>query len=147
MAISAAEQRVRYPLTTYSYRVSLGGAEVSFSELSGLTIDYETTTYRHGLSFAEGEIIVRQHLDKYVPLTLKKGVVYGLKVLCDWLASGETRTLDINLCNEQGAPAVTWHIVKAIPVKLSGPTLSASGNEVAIDSLELRVTGISIEHH
>ena len=147
MAISAAEQRVQYPLTTYNYRVSLGGAEVSFSELSGLTIDYETTTYRHGLSFAEGEIIVRHRLDKYVPLTLKKGVVYGLKVLCDWLASGETRTLDINLCDEQGAPAVTWHIGKAIPVKLAGPTLNASGNEVAIDSLELRVTGISIEHH
>ena len=147
MAISAAEQRMRYPLTTYNYRVSLGGADISFSEVSGLTIEYETTTYRHGLSFAEGEIIVRHHFDKYVPLTLKKGVVHGLKVLRDWLASGETRTLDINLCDEQGAPAVTWHITKAVPVKLEGTALNASGNEAAIESLELRVAGISIDHH
>jgi phage tail-like protein len=147
MAISAAEQRMRYPLTTYSYRVSLGGADVSFSEVSGLTIEYETTTYRHGLSFAEGEMIVRHRIDKFVPLTLKKGVVHGLKVLRDWLASGETRTLDINLCDEQGVPVVTWHIGKAIPVKLEGPALNASSNDAAIESLELQVARISLEHH
>lgn len=138
---------MRYPLTTYGYRVSLGGADVSFSEVSGLTIEYETTTYRHGLSFAEGEMIVRHRIDKFVPLTLKKGVVHGLKVLRDWLASGETRTLDINLCDEQGVPVVTWHIGKAIPVKLEGPALNASSNDAAIESLELRVARISLEHH
>lgn len=138
---------MRYPLTTYSYRVSLGGADVSFSEVSGLTIEYETTTYRHGLSFAEGEMIVRHRIDKFVPLTLKKGVVHGLKVLRDWLASGETRTLDINLCDEQGVPVVTWHIGKAIPVKLEGPALNASSNDAAIESLELQVARISLEHH
>ena len=147
MAISAAAQRTGYPLAAYNFRVALGGETVSFSEVSGLKIEYETTTYRHGLSFAEGEDIVRYRLGKYVPLTMKKGVVHSLKVLRDWLGSGEPRTIDISLCDEQGASVVTWHIGSAIPVKLEAPTLSAGGNDVAIESLELMVSRISLEHH
>lgn len=147
MAITAAAQRTQYPLTAYNYRVTLAGATLSVAEVTGLTLEYETTTYRHGLSFLEGEVIVRHRLEKFIPLTLKKGMVQGVPTLRGWLAAGDTRTLDVSLCDERGTPAVTWHIGAALPVKLEGPALNASSNAAALESLELRVARLSIEHH
>jgi phage tail-like protein len=147
MAVSAVAQRTQYPLGAYNFRVSLAGATLSVAEVSGLAIEYETTTYRHGLSFVEGEAIVRHRIDKYVPLTLKKGVIQGVEALRRWFVAGDVRTLDISLCDERGLPVVTWHVGKAIPVKLDGPALSASSNEAALETLELRVARLTLEHH
>ncbi len=147
MAITAAAQRTSYPLAAYNFRVALAGETVGFSEVSGLKIEYETATYRHGLSFVEGEDLVRHRVSKYVPVTLKKGIVQNVQTLRAWLDSGETRTLDVSLCDEQGAPVVTWHIGKAVPVKLEAPAMNAGGNEVAIETLELMVCRITLEHH
>jgi len=55
MADSKAFQQAQYPLVAYNYRVTLDGQTASFSEVTGLAVSYETTTYRHGLSFVEGE--------------------------------------------------------------------------------------------
>jgi len=78
---------------------------------------------------------------------MKRGIFRGIKVLSDWLASGESRAIGVSLCDETSLPVVTWHIAKAVPVKLEGPTLSANGSEAAVESLELIVSGISLEHH
>jgi hypothetical protein len=70
----------------------------------------------------------------------------GLAFLYDWLRSDDVRSMDISLCDEQGTPAVTWHVGRA--VRLSpGSALQASGNEAAIESLELLVGRVTIEHH
>ncbi len=147
MALTAAAQRTSYPLAAYNFRVDVNGTTVGFSEVSGLKVEYETTTYRHGLSFVEGEDIVRFPTGKYTPLTLKKGIVQSVQMLCDWLDSGEIRPIDVSLCDEQGTAVVTWHIGKAIPIKLEAPAMNASGNEVAVETLELMVCRITLEHH
>jgi len=56
------------------------------------------------------------------------------------------RPLAISLCDEAGAPVVVWHIKEAVPVKLGAPSFDAAGNQVAIESLELLASGISVEH-
>ena len=38
-----------------------------------------------------------------------------------------------------------WHLRDAWPVKFEGPTLNATGNEVAIETLELAHEGLEIE--
>ena len=48
MAESSAAQRATYPIPSYNFRVSVGSESVSFTEASGLTMEYETLTYRHG---------------------------------------------------------------------------------------------------
>ena len=53
MAESKSDQA--YPLAAYNYRVTVAGTTMSFSEVSGLAVEYEKVTYRHGLSFREGE--------------------------------------------------------------------------------------------
>ncbi|MBN8447449.1 phage tail protein [Accumulibacter sp.] len=147
MSETAASQRAQYPLAAYNFRVTVGESVMSFTEVSGLVQEYQTLTYKHGLSFWEGESINRFRYDKYVQLTLKKGVMAGLTGIYEWLDSGDQPGLSISLCDEEGNAVVTWQIRKALIVKLEAPPLQASGNEVAIETLTLMASGISVEHH
>lgn len=146
MAQSPDSQRATYPLPAYNFRVDVGGVTMSFSEVSGIDVEYETVTYRHGLSFSEGETVKKFYYEKYVPITLKRGTVIGANDLYEWLKTKELRHMAVSLCDESGAAVVTWIIRKAVPVKLSAPTLNAASNEVAIEALEVQAAGISVEH-
>lgn len=147
MSESVASQRAKYPVAAYNFRVTVGDATMSFTEVSGLVREYETLTYKHGLSFWEGESIAKFRYDKYVQLTLKKGVIAGATQLYEWLDAVDKKILSVSLCDEKGAAVVTWQIKKSIIVKLEAPSLQASGNEAAIETLTLMASGISVEHH
>jgi len=146
MADRAAGQRTTYPLAAYNFRVRVGEATMSFTEVSGLVREYQTLTYRHGMSHWEGETIVKFRRDNYVPVTLRRGVVAGLTDLYEWLDGVDSRNLSISMCDEKGAAVVTWQIKKALIVKLDAPALQAGGNEAAIETLTLMASGISVEH-
>ncbi len=146
MADKAVDQRARYPLAAYNFRVTIGGTTVSFTEVSGLVREYKTLTYRHGLSYWEGESITKFHYDAYAPVTMKSGVTAGPTTLYQWLESSDVKPVTVMLCDEKGDPVVTWKIKKAMLVKLEAPTLQASGNDAAIDSMTFMASGISVEH-
>ena len=147
MSETAASQRAKYPLAAYNFRVTVDDTAMSFSEVSGLAREYQTLTYKHGLSYWEGESITRFRFDKYVQVTMKKGVVAGATKLYKWLESGDKKNVGVSLCDEKGAAVVTWRIQKAIIVKLEAPTLLASSNEAAIETITLMAAGISVENH
>lgn len=146
MADNAADIAQRYPLPAYRFRVTVDGQTIGFSEVSGLSVEYETVTYRHGRSFREGEQILRWPSTKPGQITLKKGVVAGKGPLWDWLVDRKAtaKTIDVGLCDDQGAPVYRWRIGRAVPVKLLAPAFSADGNDVAIETLELMVTDITV---
>jgi phage tail-like protein len=54
--------------------------------------------------------------------------------------------MEVSLCDVEGLPAIAWRIAMAVPVKLEAPTLSASANEAAIETLEIMVSGMRLEH-
>ena len=148
MAETKAQQKAAYPLPAYNFQVIVDGQSASFSDVSGLVIEYETVTYRHGFSDWEGETITRVKPMKHIPVTLKKGTVAGQNFLSDWLGQepAKGRAMAISLCDEAGKPVVVWHIKEAIATKLTAPTLDANANQVSIETLDLMVSGISIEH-
>jgi phage tail-like protein len=146
MADNLAKQRSSYPLAAYNFRVNVDGVTMRFAKVSGLHREYKTVTYRHGLSFIEGEQIAKYFIDTYVPVTLEQGTVIGSKSLHEWLERKTPVSLEVDLCDATGTPVLAWRIAKALPVKLSAPTFDAKSNEVAIDTLELRAAGISIVH-
>jgi len=146
VALSAADQRSRYPLAVYNFRVAVGDVTMAFAEVSGLVREHATLTYRQGLSYWEGEAITKLTFDKYVPLTLKRGVVRGSRALYDWLESSDVRNMSVSLCDDSGAPAVTWRIAKALATKLEAPTFQASSNDAAVETLTLMVSGITVEY-
>lgn len=144
MALSTSEQRASYPLAAYNFRVTVDGASMRFSKVSGLQREYKTVTFRHGLSFIEGEQIAKYFVDTYQAVTLEQGTVIGSRALHDWLEVRTPRAMEVSLCDAQGLPVVAWRVAKALPVKLVAPGFDAYTNEAAIDKLELQARGITI---
>jgi phage tail-like protein len=57
----------------------------------------------------------------------------------------QRRTVTISLLNEDRDLVMTWKIRNAWPVKIEGPGLKASGNEIAIESMEIVHEGVEVE--
>ncbi len=137
-----------YPLPVFYFTVDWGGSTSEFSEVSGLNIEHQVIEYRHGLS--KENTMKMPGIPKYGNITLKRGVVQGNNELFEWLNTKnlhtqERRTLTISLLDEEGNPVMTWKAIDAFPVKVEGPGLKATGNEVSIESLEIAHEGLTIE--
>jgi len=145
-----------YPLAAYNFRVSIDGMDIGFSEVSGLVQEYQTLTYRHGMSWLWGETITKFPLNTYSEVTLNKGVVCNTadtQELYNWLQSWHLchapsirKSVTVSLLDESGSSVVTWKLLKALATKLEASSLQADSNEVAIDTLTLMATGISVEY-
>lgn len=156
MAVSKAEIKATYPLPVYNYKVDIGKDTVAFSEVSGLNIGYETTTYKES-STESGKTSPRTfHMPAQAQpttLTLKKGLVPAKSqpALYDWISTisinqVEKKDIIISLCDETGKAMVTWKVTNAFPTKLDVPTFDANSNDVAIESMELMADDIFINY-
>ena len=136
-----------YPLPVYNYMVIIGENEVvSFSEVSGLMIDYDHLHYRHGMSWMTGDHLIRTQR-KPINVTLRRGISQNRKYLFEWLQSADKRNIRIDLCNELLEPLVSWEVSKALPIKMDAPAFNASSSEVAIETLELIAHNLTLTHH
>jgi len=139
----------KYPLPVFHFQVEWGGENLGFSEVSGLTIETQAIEYRDGLS-PQYSSIKMSGIPKYSNITLKRGIIAQDSDFFDWLNQTalnkpERRDIVISLLNEEHTPVMTWKVKNAWPVKLEGPGLKATGNEVAIESIELAHEGLTIE--
>lgn len=139
-----------YPLPVFHFTVQWGGTRIGFSEVTGLTQENQAIEYRDG-SFLEYSTIKQPGLRKFNNITLKRGVVAGDNEFFAWLSTiklnvVERRDLTISLLNEEHNPVMTWKVLRAFPVKIEGPQLKASGNEVAIESIELAHEGLEVQN-
>ena len=140
----------QYPLPVFHFTVQWGGTRIGFSEVSGLTQENQAIEYRDG-SFPEYSSIKMPGLRKFSNVTLKRGVVAADNEFFNWLSTirlnkVERRDVVIALLNEEHAPVMVWKIHNAFPVKVEGPQLKASGNEVAIESIELAHEGLELQN-
>jgi phage tail-like protein len=55
------------------------------------------------------------------------------------------RDLTITLINDEGEPVFIWSVLQAWPVKCDGPGLKATGNDIAIESVDLAHEGITLK--
>jgi len=139
-----------YPLPAFHFTVQWGGERIGFSEVGGLTQENQVIEYRDG-SFPEYSSIKEPGLKKYSNITLKRGVVAGDNDFFKWLTTVklhtvERRDLVISLLNEEHVPVMTWKVARAFPCKLDFSGLKASGNEVAIETLELAHEGVEVQN-
>ena len=139
-----------YPLPVFHFQVQWGGTNLGFAEVGGLNIEVQMIEYRDGLS-PEYSTIKMPGMPKYANITLKRGVLPADNEFFDWLNTiklnkAERRDLIISLLNENHTPVMTWKAVNAFPVKVEGPALKATGNEVAIESIEIAHEGLTIEN-
>jgi phage tail-like protein len=139
-----------YPLPVFHFTVQWGGTRIGFSEVTGLTQENQAIEYRDG-SFPEYSSIKMPGLRKFSNVTLKRGIVKADNDFFKWLSTVklnqvERRDVVVSLLNENHEPVMTWKVHNAFPVKVEGPGLKASGNEVAIESIEIAHEGLELQN-
>ncbi len=139
-----------YPIPVFHYKVSWNNQDIGFSDVSGLTQETQPIEYRDGLMSGNTVPLKRPGLKKVNNITLKRGIVEKNNDLFNWFNNNgapnvERRDITISLLNDEGNPVMVWNISQAWPIKLEGPGLKATGNEVAIESIELVHEGISLK--
>ena len=86
---------------------------------------------------------------KYSNVTLRKGVFKGDATFWDGFAQSRLNvaqrvSVTTRLLDEAGKATMVWTMANAWPAKVSGTDLKASGDEVAIESIEIAHEGITI---
>lgn len=140
----------QYPLLAFHFIVQWGGTRIGFSEVTGLTQENQAIEYREG-SFPEHSSIKMPGLRKFHNITLKRGVVKSDHDFFKWLSTAKLNTVErrdiiISVLNDNYEPVMTWKARNAFPVKVVGPQLKATGNEVAIESIELTHEGLELQN-
>lgn len=134
------------PFRAYNFLVEIDGiARASFKECSGLDSTQDPIEYREG-----GEPLHSRKLPglvKYSNITLKRGITDDAD-LWAWRKTAmegkvERKNGSIIMLDDTGAEKLRWNFVAGWPTKWTGPTFNASGNEVAIESLEIAHEGVA----
>ena len=137
------------PLRNFRYRLEIDSiVQAGFSEVAIGDLSTDPIEYREG----NEPTTVRKlnGLNKYGNITLKWGITESME-LADWhqLIVDDSTALDdarrsvvIRVQDEAGEEKAAFEVVKAWPCKYDPSDLNATGNEVAIDTLELCNEGI-----
>lgn len=136
------------PFRDSRFVLELNGVGVaSFSQCSIPENSTETVEYRNG----DDPPTVRKlwSLNSYGNLTLEKGVTEDSIALYEWRKSVEQGQVDdartdvaVIILDEEGAQGPRWEFRAAWPTQYEAPDLDATGNDVAIESIEIAHEGM-----
>jgi len=139
----------RDPYRSFNFQIEIDGVPVgAFSEVTGLTAEGDAVDYREG---TDVQLNVRKlpGLRKYTNLTLKRGYTQDKSLWRLYMntvnGAVDRRNVTIVLMNEARNPVLRWHAENAFVNKIEGPSLKASGNEVAMESVEIVHEGLTID--
>lgn len=138
----------RDPFRSFNFAVEIDGlARAGFRECSGLDASQDPIEYREG---TDG-LTVRKFpgLNKFSNITLKWGMTDDHE-FWDWRKKAmagkvERKNGSIVLLDDTGAEKMRWNFREAWPTKWTGPSFNATGNEVAIETLEIAHEGLELQ--
>lgn len=138
----------RDPFRSFNFAVEMDGiTRAGFRECSGLDASQDPIEYREG---TEG-LTARKlpGLNKYSNITLKWGMSDDTE-LWEWRKKAMTGKVErkngsIVLLDDTGAEKMRWNFREAWPTKWTGPSFNATGNEVAIETLEIAHEGLELQ--
>ena len=134
------------PFRAFNFLVEIDGiTRAAFRECSGLDSTQDPIEYREG-----GEALTTRKLPglvKYSNISLKRGITDDAE-LWEWRKTAmegkvQRKNGSIILLDEAGAEKLRWNFVNGWPTKWTGPSFNATGNEVAIESLDIAHEGVS----
>lgn len=137
------------PLRKFRFRLEIDGLEqAAFSEVTIGELTSDPIEYREGDEIPTVRKL--SGLTKYANVTLKWGITDSLE-LAEWhqlIVGGTTlledirKTVVIRVQNEANEDKAAFEVTRAWPCKYDPTDLNGTGNEVAIDTLELCNEGI-----
>ena len=137
------------PFGGYNFRVEIDGiTRAGFKSCSGLEISQNAGTYREG---ADKSLIVRKipGLVTTSDVTLARGITNDSE-LWQWrkkIGSGtvDRRNMSIVLVDETGKDVIRWNLRNCWPTKWTGPSLDATSDELAIETLVIAHEGLEVD--
>jgi phage tail-like protein len=133
------------PYKAFNFLVEIDGiARAGFSEVSGLESETEVIEYRVGTESNTARKL--PGLTKYANIVLRRGVTQDAE-LWNWRKTVEEGKVDrrngsIILLDDDRTEVVRWNFFNGWISKWQGPALNASGNEVAIETIEIAHEGL-----
>jgi phage tail-like protein len=133
------------PFNNFNFLVEIDGiTRAAFHECSGFDSTIDILEHREG-----GENTTPRKLPgqtKYSNIVLKRGITDD-RELYEWHRRAirgelERKNGSIVLLDRSGREVARWNFVRAWPAKWTGPSLSAEGNDVAIEQLDLAHEGV-----
>lgn len=114
--------------------------DLRFTEVAGLSFEVAAEEVPEG---GENRYVQKYPgRTKFADLVLKRGLLKRSEVWnwverCVDTLQIEPKDVDVTLLNEAHEPLMTWHLVKAWPVKWSVSDLNAANNSFVVESLQL----------
>lgn len=138
--------RPKDPYRGYNFRLEIDGiTRAGFREASGLDSTQDPIQYREG---NEKPLTQRKMpgLNTYSNISLKWGIsddaefwAWRLKAM---QGTVERKNGSIVLMDDTGEAKMRWNFVNGWPTKWSGPSFNATGNDVAIESVDIAHEGL-----
>ncbi len=131
------------PLTGYHFYVDIQGSGVvgAFRECSGLSSESQVIELKQADKKGETHIIKVPGTLKFSDITLKRGITSDLK-MWQWRKKVEDGKVDEARCNgsiilfdQKNGEVARWNFKNGWPTKISGPSLNATGNDIAVEEL------------
>lgn len=135
------------PYKGFRYVVEIDGiVQAGFSEVTIPDSSQEPVEYREGTDLPTARKL--PGLVKYGNVVLKWGTTDSIelfewrKAVEDGFINDSRKNMAIMVLNDEGIMAARWEFKDAWPTKYDAPDLKASGNEVAIETLEIAHEGM-----
>lgn len=135
-----------YPHTRFRYKVEIDGIDAGgFSEATGFDASIDVVEYREGdMETTPSKI---PGIKRYSNITLRQGLVDSTAIY-DWMMTGvngavDRKTITITLLDEEEAPAASWQVINAWPMRYNAPDFNALASEIAIESIEIAHEGMT----
>jgi len=146
----SAQSRNIWPIPKFYFVVTIGGTEIMFQEVTGLSTETQPIEYRSGNNKIFSPIQM-PGIKKHGSITLKKGVFKGDETLWSMyskvkLNTPEKETITISLLDEEDKITMSWTLANAYPTKITATDMKADANEVAIETMELTHEGLEISN-
>lgn len=142
-----ASNELKDPYRNFRFRLEIDGIDqAGFREVTMPDSTQDVVEYREGNESPTPRKL--SGLVKYGNVSLKWGMTDSLDVykwrksVQDTGAEGNRKNIAVILINEKGEDAGRWEFVRAWPTKYDTPDFNATGNEIAIESLEIAHEGM-----
>lgn len=126
------------------FTVSIDGIDLgTWTKCEGLSVEYEVFEYQEG---GFNDYVHRlPGRRKYPNVKLTRPLDQDSPTIVQWVSRMVTKVerkhAEITVLDANGAVVCRWNLTDVCPVKWTGPTLDASGNQVANETLELAHNG------
>ena len=126
------------------FTVSIDGFDLgTWTKCEGLAVEYEIFEYQEG---GFNDYVHRlPGRRKYPNVKLTRPLDKDSQTVVKWISKmvtkPERKHAEITVLDGNGEVVCRWNLIEACPVKWTGPTLDATGKQIANETLELAHNG------